>query len=175
MYYQAGIGEILLYYLVLLPGFFPIVLPIALLLSLLFALGNLHRNSEFIALRATGFSTFKITRTIWLSGAVLSVLLLFLNAQTVPWSVEQSRKMLDNIEFSHLAELEEEGDVGLVRKLAFDNRQENRIWFMNRFSHFTYRGFGVNVYKLDSRRREVERLMAREAYFDDYWNQWVFI
>lgn len=175
MDYQAGVGKILLYYLVLLPAFLPIVLPIALLLSLLFALGNLHRNSEFIALRATGFSTGRITRTIWICGAILSFVLLFLNARVVPWSVEQSRKMLDNIEFAHLSEIRAGEDVGLLRNLTFDNRQENRMWFMNRFSQFTYRGFGVNVYKLDAQRREVERVMAREAFFDDYWKQWVFV
>src|SRR5690625_2154471 len=175
MDYQAGVGRILLYYLILLPAFLPIVLPIALLLSLLFALGNLHRNNEFIALRATGFSTGKITRTIWLSGALLSILLLFLNARIVPWSVEQSRKMMDNIEFAHLAEVQSAEEVGVVRNLTFDNRKENRIWFMNRFSQFSYRGFGVNVYKLDSQRREVERVMAREVYYDDYWEQWVFL
>lgn len=175
MDFQAGLQQILLYYLVLLPSFIPIVLPIALLLSLLFCLGNLHRNNEFVALRASGFSIGRITLTIWISGALLSVVLLFMNARVVPWSVEQSRQMLDNIEFAYLAEETGSEDVGVIRTLTFDNRREDRIWFMNRFSQFTYRGFGVNVYKLDDQRREVERVMAREAYYDDTWEQWVFV
>ncbi len=175
MDYQAGLRQILLYYLVLIPGFLPIVLPIALLLSLLFCLGNLHRNNEFVALRASGMSIGRITVTIWICGALLSILLLGLNARVVPWSVEQSRRMRDGIEFSYLAEARGTEDVGLIRTLAFDNRSENRIWFMNRFSQFTYRAFGVSVFQLNEERREVERVMAREAYFDDYWQQWVFI
>lgn len=175
MDFQAGILQILRYYLVLTPSFIPVVLPIALLLSLLFSLGNLHRNNEFVALRAGGFSIGRITVTIWISAALLSCVLLFFNARVVPWSVEQSRQMLDNMEFAHLARGEGEQDVGIIHTLTFDNRREDRIWFMNRFSQYTYRGFGVNVYKLDDQRREVERVMAREVYYDDHWGEWIFI
>lgn len=172
--YRAGIGHILLYYGVLLPSFIPIVLPIALLLSLLFSLGNLHRNNEFVALRASGLGIGRITLTIWISAAVLSGGLLFLNARVVPWSVEQSRQIFENIQFAHLSEAPEDEEAGMIQTLTFDNYQENRIWFMNRFSGFTYRGFGVNVYKLDEQRREVGRVMAREAHYDDFRQEWLF-
>lgn len=175
MDFQAGLPQMLLYYAVLLPSFVPVVLPIALLLSLLFSLGNLHRNNEFVALRACGFSMGRITVTIWISAAVLSALLLLMNARVVPWSVEQSRRMWENMEFARLAETREEDRVGLTTALTFDNRRDNRLWFMNRFSELSYRGFGVNVHKLDAQRRELERIAAREAHFDDYREEWVFL
>lgn len=175
MDYQASLGQILHYYLVLLPAFIPIILPIALLLSLLFCLGNLHRNSELTALRAAGFSIGRITVTIWIVGALLSVALLFLNARVVPWSVEQSRQMLDNIEFAYVSQSSDGHEAGMTYTLTFDNRLDNRVWFMNRFSEFSYRGFGVNVYSLDENRREIERVVAREAYYDDYRLEWVFL
>lgn len=175
MDFQAGVGQMLLYYVVLLPSFLPVVLPIALLLSLLFSLGNLHRNNEFVALRACGFSIGRITVTIWICGALLSGLMLWLNARVVPWSVEHSRQVWENMEFAHLAETGALEEVGMIPALAFDNRRDDRLWLMNRFSEFSYRGFGVNVYKLDNQRREVERIVARESYFDDYSAEWVFL
>lgn len=174
MDYQAGLDQILLYYAVLMPSFVPIVLPIALLLSLLFSLGNLHRNNEFVALRAGGFSIGRITATIWVAAALLSGGLLFLNARVVPWSVEKARAIFENIEYAYLAEVSEGKEAATVHTLTFDNFPDNRLWFMNRFSPFTYRGFGVSVYKLDEQRREVERIMAREVHYDDFRGEWVF-
>ena len=46
--YGANFMDVAWYYLVLLPSFLPIVLPLALLISVLFSLGNLHRNNEII-------------------------------------------------------------------------------------------------------------------------------
>jgi lipopolysaccharide export system permease protein len=174
MDYQAGVGQILAYYAVLVPSFLPLILPISLLLSLLFTLGNFHRNNELVALRASGFSIGRITVTLWISGAVLSGALLLLNARVVPWSVEQSRRMLENIEFAYLAQTAGGDEVGMIHTLTFDNHRDNRMWFINRFSAFTYRGFGVNVYKLDEQRREVSRIMAREVHYDDYRREWIF-
>jgi LPS export ABC transporter permease LptG len=174
MDFGVGTRQMLLYYAVLLPSFIPVVLPIALLLSLLFSLGNMHRNNEFVALRACGFSIGKITRTIWLFAVLLSGLLLFFNARLVPWSVEQSRLMWENMEFAYLAETRDVDEVGVIGGLAFDNRREGRMWLMNRFNQRTYRGFGVAVHKLDDQRREFERIVAREATFDDYRNEWEF-
>jgi lipopolysaccharide export system permease protein len=101
-------------------------------------------------------------------------LLLFLNARVVPWSVEQSRQMWENMEFAHLAETRDVDDVGVIGALAFDNRRDGRMWLMNRFNQRSFRGFGVAVHKLDDQRREVERIVARDAYFDDFRHEWVF-
>jgi lipopolysaccharide export system permease protein len=175
MDFDVGLQQMFIYYGVLVPSFIPVVLPIALLLSLLFSLGNLHRNNEFVALRACGFSIGRITVTIWISGVVLSAVLLFLNARIVPWSVEQSRQMWENMEFAEVSETRELGQVGMIPTLTFDNRRDNRLWLMNRFDQAAYRGFGVNVYKLDDQRRELERIVARDAYYDDFYREWVFL
>ncbi|WP_309398925.1 LptF/LptG family permease [Cerasicoccus maritimus] len=171
----ASSFEILKYYLYLTPSFMPLVLPISLLISILFTLGNLHRNNEITAMRASGLHLFTITRSLWISGALLTVVLFALNAKVVPDSIEQSRLMLNNWRLQHQAEVQGPKHVGTVRLLSFDNRAENRIWFINRFSEFSYDGFGVSVYERDEDGRETRRLMADEAYFDDVDGQWVFI
>lgn len=175
IHYRATLQEILLYYAVLAPSFLPVVLPLSLLLSLLYCLGQFHRNNELVALRSCGYSLFRLTWTIWAVGLLFSGLLLYLNAKVVPWSVEQSRQVWENLEFSHEASVLEGEKVGLVNNLAFDHTAEGRLWFMNRFSEFTYRGFGVTVSELDEERREARRVMAREAYYDELDRSWVFL
>ena len=172
--YGATLAQIARYYLILIPSFLPVIIPVALLISLLFSLGMLHRNHEIISMRAAGMSLMRITRSLWNAGAILALGLFFLNAKLVPWSVEQSRLITENLEFAHEAQQSSAQSVGLIYNLSFDNRSEKRLWLMNRFSQYTYQGFGVNVFMLDDKGNEHRRIMAREAYYDDLENFWVF-
>lgn len=168
-------GQAVAYYTALLPGFLPVILPISLLLSLLFSLSNLHRNNELIVMRAIGFSIGWITLPLWLAGGAITAALFFLNAKVVPWSVEQTRVIWDNMEFAHTAGQQRDELAGAAMNIAFNNRRDGRLWVMNRFNPHTYRGFGVAVHDLDDERRERSRVMAREVHYDDFRRQWVFI
>ncbi len=171
----ASSNELIRYYLTGIPSRLPLLLPIALLLSVLFALGQLHRNHEITALRAAGHSPFRIARSLWLVGLLFSATTFFLQASWVPWSVEQSRHQYEQVEFRYQQETEEEQRVGMAYSIGFDNRTAQRIWFMNRFSLRTLQGYGVTVSLLDEERRETHRIIAREAYYDYLQHQaWVF-
>lgn len=171
----AGAGDILLYYATLMPSYLTVVLPISMLLSLLFVLGKLHRNNELTAVRAAGLNIFATTRSLWLAGVVLSALSLLLNAKVVPWSVEASRSLLEGFEFRAEAEKAPAVDtLGLVSSVAFDNRPQNRMWFINRYSRYSGKAFGVTVSEMDSHRREKTRIMAREATYDAERRSWAF-
>lgn len=171
----ASAREILVYYGYLIPTFLPTILPISLLISILFMLGNLHRNNEITAMRAAGMNLFAITRSLWLVGLIMSTIMLTLNGHLVPNAVETSRTMQERFRMSHEASMLEVHQVGIIMHLGFDNRSEGRLWFMNRFSEFTYDGFGVTVYQRDPQGRETSRIMAREANFDEDSGYWTFI
>lgn len=172
---NASVREILFYYGLALPTYLPAILPIALLVSLLFTLGNLHRNNEIVAMRASGVSLMQISRSLWLGGLVLSGVLFHLTASVIPQAVEQSRTFFDNLEFAAERSELDERQVGLLYNLGFDNRKEGRLWFMNRFSELAWLGLGVNVHTRDDAGQETSRISAREAYFDDTQNHWVFV
>src|SRR5437899_1518665 len=53
-------GDVLEYYLVMMPEFLVLVLPMALLLALLYALTNHARHQEITAMRAAGISLWRI-------------------------------------------------------------------------------------------------------------------
>lgn len=174
--YGAELPAILVYYLVLLPSFIPLVLPIGFLVSLLISVGTFHKNNEIVALRSSGQSLWRISRSLALAGLALSLLLLYLNAWAVPWSIETSREFSDTLRFANEAATAEIGsEVGLVDNLSFDNASENRLWFMNQFSERAYLGLGVTVYNRDARGREYYRIMAREGVYDEARGYWTFL
>ncbi|MEZ5414077.1 MAG: LptF/LptG family permease [Opitutaceae bacterium] len=164
-----------LYLFVTLPGFLAIVLPVALLISLLYTLGKLHRANELIALRAAGVGIMRITAPIWAIGVLACGLTWYLNASVVPWSVEASRSLRESLAFRQQSETMPEDRIGAVPSVAFDNRAVQRMWFMNRYSQFTQKGYGVMVSELDDNRREERRIVAEEAFYDREKAGWLFV
>jgi lipopolysaccharide export system permease protein len=170
----AKMVDMVVYFLVTMPSFFAIVLPLALLVSLLFALGQLHRHFEFTPMRVAGVGLFRLTRPIWAVGVLCCFLSLWLNSSIIPWSVEQSRTIYEQLQFRREAKSAVPERVGAVYDMAFDNQGGRRMWFFNRYSQFTQHGYGVSVSELDSQRRETGRLLAGEAWFDAARKAWVF-
>lgn len=172
----AGLGEIAHYFATLMPSYLSIVLPLSLLLSLLFVLSKMHRNNEITAMRAAGLNIFATTRALWLAGVGFCALSLFLNAKVVPWSVEESRGLLDSFEFRAEAKLSGRSDdtLGLVSGVAFDNQRQNRMWYINRYSRYTQKAYGITISELDHRRREKTRILAREGVYDEASHSWTF-
>jgi lipopolysaccharide export system permease protein len=161
------------YFFVTIPGFLAVVLPLALLISLLFALGKLHRANEFTALRAAGVSLWRITAPVWIVGVLACGLSWYLNARVVPWSVQESRELRDTLQFRQQAQKLSADRIGAVYSVAFDNRPEGRMWFFNRYSKYARRGYGVTVSELGAGRREQRRILAAEAWFEP-GRGWVF-
>lgn len=172
---EASLRQIVYYYSLELPTYLPAILPIAFLVSLLFSLGSLHRNNEIVAMRASGASLLRISRSLWLAGFVLSLFVLYLTASLVPRSVESARTFFENLEYAAEGDGLESHEQGLIYNLGFDNRKDGRLWFMNRFSERAWLGMGVNVHTRDAAGHELSRLSAREAYYDDTRGYWVFV
>lgn len=172
---EASAGQMVFYYALALPNYLPAILPVAVLVSVLFSLGSLHRNNEIVAMRASGCGLFRISRSLWLMGFLLSLLLFYLTALVVPRTVEQARTFFQNLGFAS-AETKEEMELwSRIDSLGFDNRKEGRLWFMNRFNERSWLGRGVNVHTRNADGVELSRVAAREAYFDDTQGHWVFL
>lgn len=169
--------DIVRYYFLVLPTLFPVVVPVAFMISLLFCLGQFHRNQEITAMRAAGLSLFRITRGLWIVGVLLTLGLFQANASLIPWAVETSQKMWDGFTFARALEQEvPEEDVGVHSALTFYNRRDGRLWFINRFNEYNYRGYGLTVSVMDTGTQlERQRVVANEGYFDDIHERWTFL
>lgn len=170
----ASTIELILYFAVKVPGYFAIILPLILLVSLLYSLGQLHRNNEIVSMRAAGLGIFRITRSIWLAGVLMCGLVWALNASIVPWSVDESRLMREQIKFRHETKTLSIDQVGLTGVVTFDNQRQRRMWIINRYSQFQQRAFGVSVSELDEQHHEKSRIRAREARHDAEQGGWIF-
>ena len=171
--FGVSAGDILRYYLLLLPSFTPVVLPIALMLSILLSLGALNQRNEIVALRASGLSLLRITRPLWGVGVVLTHVLFFLNIEWAPWSIETARRIYDSYDFQKQLSERPEAEVGVIDNLTFANPKAGRLWFMNRFSELTFEAKGLNIYQRNEAGRVIADYTANEAYFDDYAGHWV--
>ena len=165
--------DLIMYVVVTIPSYLALVLPLALLVSLMFVLGKLHRANELTALRAAGVSFLRMTAPVWLIGVIACGVSWWLNTRVVPWSVKESSELRDNLQFRKESGSLTPDRVGAVYSVGFNNPQAGRMWFFNRYSQFTRRGYGVAVSLLDDQRREVTRIVASEAWLEDDGG-WIF-
>ena len=174
--YGAGGRDVLRYYLILLPTFLPTVLPFSILISLVVSFGLMHRRLEIVAMRNAGLSIWRITRWVWFLGLVVAGGLFWLNANFVPWAKESSRELWNSFYFQGQLAAEVGADeIGVVRNLTFNNPEEGRMWFINRFSEYDYQAYGLSVSLFNDDGREVTRLVANRGYYDDTLGYWVLL
>jgi lipopolysaccharide export system permease protein len=177
MKWNASLEHSLSYFALQIPSYLPVVIPVALLISVLFVLGFFHRNQEITAMRAAGLSIFRITRPLWFAGGVLSVLLLALNASLVPLSTEKAQQIMETAEFDYLVrEAQRAGKSAGIPKssvLLYTNNSARRIWGINQFSGYTGRGFGINIHQNDENGLPVEAWLARYAEYNFEKKQWM--
>ena len=166
--------ELWTYFFVTMPSFLTVVLPLALLVSLLFTLGKLHRANELTAMRAAGVGFGRMLAPVWVVGIFACALSWWLNAAVVPWSVEESRSLKDGLEYRRQAQTLPPDRIGAVNSVGFDSPGGRRMWFFNRYSKAAQRGYGVSVSELDARRRETGRLVAAQAWYDPVRRGWMF-
>lgn len=165
--------DMLKYYAVVSPSFLTFVLPIAVLVSLLYALGQLHRNNEIIAMRSAGMSLGSITRSIWLAVIALSVLQFNMNSSIVPWSVEEARLIKTNLEFHWLSAQGRRADeIGVEYNLGYDNRRDRRLWQISQFSRFSHAASGIQISMLDADRHEIRRVLAATGVWNGEGKGW---
>jgi lipopolysaccharide export system permease protein len=90
---KLHVGDIAEYYLVKTPEFLVLVLPIALLLALLYALTNHARHHEITAIRAAGVSLWRLCLPYLAVGFLASLAVFGLNEYCVPQSADAAEQI----------------------------------------------------------------------------------
>jgi len=116
--------EILQYYIAISPEFLSIVIPVAFLLALLYALTQHARHNEITAMRAAGLSLWRIAASYFVVGAIASVTLLAINELWAPDSEARAEYILKR----HRSGGSKKFDQSLVQGLGLYNAGENRHW-----------------------------------------------
>ena len=154
------------YYLVILPEFLTLVLPIALLLALLYSLTNHARHQEITAIRAAGVSLWRMSLPYLGVGFLASLGLFAANEFWVPASVERAKAILKR----HQAPDLNAPGRNEYRNVCFDNTRDGHRWRIGMYNSETGEMFDPGVYPIqqdDSKPWELRAERARRI--DGVW------
>ena len=121
---HLSVSEIVEYYVVRTPEFLVVVVPIALLLALLYALSNHARHNELVAIRSAGTSLWRLAVPYLATGLLLSLALFYANENWACQSADRANEILVRHMNSN------QGQLGNQWKspMHFRNDRDRRIW-----------------------------------------------
>lgn len=130
---QLHAGDIAEYYLYKSPEFFAVVLPVAFLLALLYALTNHARHHELTAMRAAGLSLWRLAQPYLGLGLTLSLVLFAINESWAPRGGDAADQVL-----ARYAVRPDQPAHKIETKLGFRNTRDQRNWYVASFDLVTY-------------------------------------
>ncbi len=142
---ESGASSLTFWYLtsLALPRFFEIIVPLAMMSSVVFVFNKMNMDSELVAIRSIGFSPFQIGRPAILLALILTFLLYAVAMFATPVALNSMKKMQQVIQAQFSTVLFREGvfnragkgltvyvreknaDGEMVGLLIHDNRDEN--------------------------------------------------
>ena len=158
----SEIGE---YELVKAPEQMVVVLPLALLLALLYSLGNHARHHEITAIRAAGISLWRLAVPYLGVGFVGGLVLLALNELAVPESADRAERIL----MRHASDQARAPLKQWQRSLTFRNELEGRTWQIGAYNVNTHemRNPSLEWVLPDGTRRKIDA--GRALRINDTW------
>lgn len=131
-----------------------VLLPTTLFLSVVFTLGRLHRDSEILALHASGISGLRIIRSVLCLAMVVAALGAVLSLFVRPWAYQKGYQLK--------AEAKAEFDLGRMESTTFYQiGEQHRVVFAERIDQKRRRAENVFIYsEVDS---SIRVIWAKEA------------
>ncbi|MDB6066858.1 MAG: Permease YjgP/YjgQ family protein [Pedosphaera sp.] len=122
------VSDVVELYVVRVPGNLVLILPIALLCSLLYALTNHARYNELTAMRAAGVSLWRISVPYLFVGLLMSFALFVMNEKWVPDSADKEEEIMSRRTTTRV------GGAVVRGNLAFRIAREGREWLMTSYN-----------------------------------------
>ncbi len=157
------------YYLSYLPIIFVQVSPFCCLLAVLYSFGRLNRDNELIAMRAAGLSVFQISRTAIILGALISLLVFWVNDRLVPASLVLTHKIKEQME-SGTKKSKDKGQEAIINLSMYGLK--NRLFFVNKFSPATNTMEGIVILEQDPHQNITKKIVANKGVYKD--GSWFF-
>jgi lipopolysaccharide export system permease protein len=131
---KLSASQVLQYYLLKMPDQLGVVIPVALLLALLYALTNHARHNELTAMRATGISLWRVSLPYFAVGFLLAVATFFTNEFWLPDAVAAAERFVNPNEPKRSTGT----DRHVLRNVGFSNTAKNRKWFIESYNLRNY-------------------------------------
>ena len=160
---HASFTAVLHYYLILFPGMFVLIMPMALLLGLLFCLSNLGRYNELAAMRTSGISLVRLALPLLAIGLAATGAVFAVNELFVP----HAREKADAVR----ASMKGKGERDVLENFFFANTTEHRDWYARRFDT---RRFEMDNAEVHDRKADgtpgVDLYAERARWIDNQWH-----
>ncbi len=121
---KMQVRDVAEYYLVKLPEFVVLILPVALLLALLYTLTNHARHNELTAIRAAGVSLARLSAPYLAVGLAFTAVLFVCNEYWVPDGGEKA----EDIKQRHAGNAADANAANVRTNLVFINNRDGRKW-----------------------------------------------
>ncbi|MEP6662222.1 MAG: LptF/LptG family permease [Verrucomicrobiota bacterium] len=159
--------DILEYYVVTTPELLLLIMPIALLLALLYALTTHARCNELTAMRAAGISIWRLALPYFAVGAFFAMAYFVMNEWWVPGSIEKAEAIKDRYD-NPSAKLP---TAKIKQNLKFLNTRDNRAWWIKTYNIETtaMQGVVIDWYQNDGTRRVIS---AQDGIYEN--GEWKF-
>src|SRR5213076_3301184 len=160
---HIGLSLVVRYYATQIPQVFIILLPVALLLSLLFALGRMSRANEIVSMLTAGVSLPRVLLPLIGIGLLTVAASMALNYSLAPHA-ELARK-------SFLSEAQSR-PARNIQGQVFRNRTDSRTWFIQNFLARSNTFNNVQVLQQDSNDNIVTNYVASRATYRPETKTW---
>lgn len=164
----ATLEQIAQFYGCQLPQIALMALPVAILLSLLFALSRMSRNNEIIGMLGAGLSLGRILLPLIVAGLAATGACVYLNYELAPQAEATKRQAMDNIRKTQGARSRDE-----VHGHLFRDRLSSRTWFVRRLKLGSPVLEGVQVVAQDADGNPVRKWYAAKAIHDPVSGRWI--
>lgn len=158
---------VLLYYKTQLPQIIVLILPVALLLSLLFSLGKMSRANEIISMLAAGKSLWRITVPFVFVGIAVACGSFALNRKLAPQADLEKKRIMDRISSG------EDWHSFLVGEL-FRNRTDFRTWYVQTIFLKRNEIDGLHITQQDAKGNIRRKYYAAAATYETRDKSWNF-
>lgn len=156
------------YYKSQLPQIIVLVLPVALLLSLLFSLSKMSRSNEIISMLAAGQSLVRITFPFLFIGLAVAAGSFVMNRKLAPQADAAKKRILYQISTGF-----EVPPYSLSQ--LFRNRADNRTWFVQVMQLKKSELVGVHISQQDDEGNIIRKYYATYAVYEPLAKTWNFI
>lgn len=163
---EAGlsIARLIRYLQLKLPHIVVQIMPVAILLAVLIALGLMNKNNEIIALKCAGVSVYYLLRSILVIAIFLSVFIFFLSEVVVPITISRANKIW-LMEVKNLpAVSSRQKDIWL--------KGHRSIYFIQHFNPQNQSISGVILNFFDDKFRLIRRVDAHRGFYKQ--GKWIF-
>jgi len=140
------------------------IAPFACLLSTLYAFSKLNHDNEIIAMRAAGLSVIYITKTVIIFGALISLLVFWINDRFAPTALMTTQRIIARIEEGKTKKTEKKTE-SLSNVSMYGAK--NRLFFINKYYPSTKTMQGVIILEQDDHQNLTRKIVANKGIYED--------